>query len=204
MAAARPPVEETTMRTAKVLALGLMLTLASAGCARNSDNDGTGVATAQSGPVTASAGPSPTASRDPDAPLKFAKCMRENGITWFPDPDASGRTMIRTPKGFDPKKFEAAQEACKQYSPRMDDDNRRADPEMLENARQMAKCMRENGVPNFPDPKPDGGLEIDGNKLGMGPGDPTFDKAEQKCAKFLPGPGGGSQVDAGGAGKASA
>jgi hypothetical protein len=204
VAAVRPPVEETTMRTAKVLVLGLMLTLASAGCARNSD-DGTGVATAQSGPATASAGPSPTASRDPDAMLKFAKCMRQNGVTWFPDPDSSGRTMVKTPKGFDPKKFEAAQEACKQYAPTMDGPAK-ADPEMLEKMRQMSKCMRENGVPNFPDPQPNGGIAIDGDKVGMGPGDPTFDKAEEKCSKFMPKPGdgGGPETNSDGAGEATA
>ena len=31
---------------------------------------------------------------------------------------------------------------------------------------KMAKCMRENGVPDFPDPQPDGGIQIDGDKLG--------------------------------------
>jgi hypothetical protein len=174
------------MRTAKVLTLGLLLTLAAAGCAKTGD-DGTSVATAQSGPVTASAGPSATASHDPDAPLKFSKCMRENGMTWFPDPDPGGRLRITTPKGLDPAKMEAAQLACRQYAPQRDGD-RRADPEMLEKMRQMAKCMRENGVPDFPDPQPDGGIAINRDKIGAGPGDPAFERAEQKCDKFLPKP----------------
>lgn len=177
------------MRTAKVLVLGLMLTLASAGCGRTSD-DGTGVASAQNGTATASTAPSATASRDPDAPLKFAKCMREQGLTWFPDPEANGRMAVRIPKGVDPKKMEAAQQACKQYAPGMDGDAQ-PDPEMLEKMRQMAKCMRENGVPNFPDPNPNGSIALDGDKIGTGPGDPTFDKAEQKCSKFMPEPPGG-------------
>jgi len=179
------------MRTAKVLALGLMLTLVSAGCGGKRD-DGTGVATAQNGAATASAGPTTKPTRDPDAPLKFAKCMREQGLTWFPDPDPNGGMAIKVPNGVDPKKMDAAHEACKQYAPGMDGDAK-PDPQMLENMRQMAKCMRANGVPKFPDPEPGGGgIRIDGDKVGMGPGDPTFDKAEQKCSKYMPRPDGGS------------
>lgn len=194
------------MRTAKVAALGLLLTLVSAGCAQG-DNDGPGVATAGNGAANTSASPTAKASRDPDAPLKFAKCMREQGLTWFPDPDTSGRTAIRIPKGFDVKKLEAAQQACKEFAPGMDGDgDAKPDPEALENMRQMAKCMRENGVPNFPDPEPGGGIRLDGDELGTGPGDPTFDKAEEKCAKFMPNPDGGTQrkSSGGSAGEASA
>ena len=104
------------MRSA-ILTLGLLLTLAAAGCAGTGD-DGAGVATAQSGPVTASAGPSAAASDDPDAPLKFSKCMRENGMTWFPDPQPDGGLRVMTPEDVDPAEMEAAQEACKQYLPK--------------------------------------------------------------------------------------
>jgi hypothetical protein len=172
------------MRTVRVLTLGLMLALAPAGCGRGGGDDGLGVATAQSGPAT-SAAPSATATPDKDAPLKFAQCMRKNGMTWFPDPEPGGRMTIRTPKGMDPKKFEAAQEACKEFAPN-GGEPMKADPQMLEKARQMARCMRENGVPGFPDPDADGPLKLDPGKLGTGPGDPTFDKAEQKCSQFMP------------------
>ena len=60
------------------------------------------------------------------------------------------------------------------------------DAEQVERLRQVAKCMRENGVPNYPDPDPDGGISIDGDKLGTGPGEPTFDKAEQACSRYRP------------------
>lgn len=165
-------------RTVAVLTL---LALGPAGCARTAD-DGTGVATAQHGGATPSA--SPSASRDPDAPLKFARCMREHGMTWFPDPDKSGRMEIRIPQGLDPKKMEAAQQACKQF---MGGGTMERPPAAdLEAFRRLARCMRENGVPKFPDPDPDGGMRIDGSKVGMGPGDPTFDKAEKLCAKYAP------------------
>ncbi|MEV4345702.1 hypothetical protein AB0J83_14625 [Actinoplanes sp. NPDC049596] len=173
------------MRTAKLLAVSLMLALVAAGCARADADDGTGVATAQSGAATPGASPSAPATPDADMALKFAQCMRKEGITWWPDPNPGGRTTIKTPKGFDPKKLEQAQEACKEFAPN-GGERPTPDPEMIELARQMAKCMRENGVPNFPDPKPDGSIQLDPKKLGTGPGEPTFDKAEKACAKYQP------------------
>jgi hypothetical protein len=164
-----------------------MLTIASAGCASN-DNEGSGVATAQSGGATPTASQSAAPANDPDAPLKFSQCMRKEGITWFPDPDNSGKMSIHVPASQDKAKFDAAMEACKQWSP---DGGQRppVDPADIERGRQMAKCMRENGVPNFPDPKADGSLALDAEKLGTRPGEPTFDKAEKLCSKYLP-PGG--------------
>ncbi|MBL7260387.1 hypothetical protein JKJ07_39445 [Actinoplanes sp. LDG1-01] len=164
----------------------MMMVLVSAGCAAK-DSDGDGVATARQG---ATAGPSASASStfDEDAPLKFAQCMREHGMTWFPDPDPGGRMTIKTPKGMDPKKFEEAQQACQKFAPD-GGEARKPDPEMIEMARQMAKCMRENGVPEFPDPQSDGSLRLDAGKLSVKPGDPTFDKAEEKCSKYMPGGG---------------
>ncbi|WP_433301706.1 hypothetical protein ACQP2F_06870 [Actinoplanes sp. CA-030573] len=142
------------------------------------------VASAGKGKASASASPSASHSADPDAPLKFARCMREHGITWFPDP-GNGKQSIAIPQGTDAKKFEAAQEACKQFMP---DGGQVHKPsaEDLQAMRDQAKCMRDNGVPNFPDPQPDGGLMIDPRKLGTGPGDPTFDKAQKTCEKYMP------------------
>lgn len=162
--------------------LALMLAVTAA-CARNGTNDPQ-VASAQTGGPKASASASPAPSDDPDAPLKFSRCMREHGLPWFPDP-SGGKLSVVVPKGFDNKKMDAAQEACKQFMPNGGSSGKPS-AEDLEMARNMAKCMRANGVPNFPDPDPDGGIAIDGSKVGTGPGDPTFDKAEQACSKYIP------------------
>lgn len=56
-----------------------------------------------------------------------------------------------------------------------------------------SKCMRTNGVPNFPDPKPGGGFEV-APTGGANGASPSFTAAEAKCAKILPdigGPGSG-------------
>jgi hypothetical protein len=171
------------MRTRTVAALALMLALAAGGCARAETNDPQ-VASAQTGTATPSASPSATASEDPDAPLKFSQCMRAQGISWFPDP-VGGRMDVNVPRGQDHAKMDAAQQACKKFMP-----NGGVPPkmsaEMLEQARNLAKCMREHGLPNFPDPDPNGALALDAGKLGAKPGDTTFDKADAACAQFRP------------------
>jgi hypothetical protein len=111
--------------------------------------------------------------------------MREHGLSWFPDPAADGTLQVQTPADADQNKIKKAEEACKTLLPAGDKKDRTS-PEEIERARQMAKCMRENGVPNFPDPGPDGEVSIDAGKVGMGPGDPAFDKAEKACAQYLP------------------
>ncbi|AGZ39732.1 hypothetical protein [Actinoplanes friuliensis] len=174
------------MRTWKVLALGLLLTASAAGCGGPTGDDG-GVASV-GGTPTASSNATTSKERDEDAPLKFSQCMREQGLTWFPDPKPGGGLQIKIPQGTDKAKVDAAMVACKEWAPDGGQDGP-ADPERLERARQLAQCMRDNGIKNFPDPRPDGSIHVDGSKVGAGPGDPSFDKAEQACSKFAPGGG---------------
>jgi hypothetical protein len=176
------------MRTRTVGLVALVLAVGPAACARNGTNDPQ-VASAQTAKPTASASASASAGAgasadDPDAPLKFARCMREHGISWFPDPN-NGKSSIMIPKGQDHTKFDAAQEACKQYMPN-GGNMRKPSAEELQQARDMAKCMRANGIPNFPDPNPDGGISIDPNKVGAGPGDALWKKAEAACSQYVP------------------
>jgi len=47
--------------------------------------------------------------------LAYAECMRENGISDFPDPEVSGgRVKLAIPRGVDPESpaFQKAEEAC--------------------------------------------------------------------------------------------
>jgi Pectinacetylesterase len=52
----------------------------------------------------------------------------------------------------------------------------------------FAKCMRDNGVPNFPDPVDDG-INLDGT--GLDPNMPEFQAAEKACESVLPYPAAG-------------
>jgi len=63
--------------------------------------------------------PQPSAAQK-QAMLQFSQCMRQHGLTNFPDPSFSGGhvgLMIRDGSGLDPNSpaFKAAQQACQQY-----------------------------------------------------------------------------------------
>lgn len=51
-------------------------------------------------------------------------------------------------------------------------------------ALQFSKCMRASGVPNFPDPSSQGGIDLGS---GLNPQSPAFQAAQGKCRKYLPG-----------------
>jgi hypothetical protein len=177
----------TRLFAAPALMVALTVALATAGCARGSDNSSQ-VATAQDSTAKSSASPSASASRDPNAALKFTQCMREQGLTWFPDPSSDGKLSIMTPKGVDPKKVEAAQQACRKFMPG-DGGADAPKPTASEMAafRKMAQCMRDQGIKNFPDPSPDGGIKLDKKTMGdLGPGNSTFDAAQKICDQYAP------------------
>jgi len=50
----------------------------------------------------------------------------------------------------------------------------------------FSKCMRASGVPNFPDPRPGGGLLISTGD-GIDASSPAFKTAQAKCGKLMPG-----------------
>jgi hypothetical protein len=54
-------------------------------------------------------------------------------------------------------------------------------------ALRFSECMRANGVPDFPDPRPGGGLDI---PTAANPGSPGFRSAQAKCQKILSAGGG--------------
>lgn len=55
--------------------------------------------------------------------------------------------------------------------------------EYIEAQRAYATCMRENGVPEFPEPGPDGRIEIP-VELNRRKADPVNQQATEKCHKF--------------------
>src|SRR5438874_892389 len=73
---------ENMRRTLRPLAALAMVALLSAGCSN-----------ARAGTGTGSSGGNTTAANREQA-MKFAECMRKNGVREFPDPDASGTLTI--------------------------------------------------------------------------------------------------------------
>jgi hypothetical protein len=179
----------TRMRVA-LIAAPLLFTLALSGCrATGKDN---GVASA--GGVKK--GNSAAATGDPAEQMRlFAQCMRAQGID-VPDPDPNnpqGGAMMQlgdpNAGGPDPAKVDAAMQKCRSLLPNGGQPPK-MDPADLERERQFAKCMRENGLPDFPDPDAGSGNVI----IGRGSGDiedPKFKAAQEKCKKYAPQPPGG-------------
>lgn len=162
------------MRSRIALALAVLAGLILTGC---SSGDG----------ETPAAEGSPSMSIEESA-AAFAKCMREHGVD-MPDPEINGEGIgISVPQGTDPQAVDAATQACKQYMPNGGEPPK-LDPAQLEKNRAYAKCMRENGFPDFPDPDPEsGGIALNGDQFD--PRDPEFQAADKACG----GPGGSTHI----------
>jgi hypothetical protein len=135
---------------------------------------------------TGTGGPNNPAANAPKT-VKFAECMRSNGVSTFPDPDASGKLTIdavangssldtSTPA------FTRALSACKDLEPAGFMGTKRSSQQQ-DAALTFAQCVRENGVKDFPDPTPNGPL-VDTDRIpsaaepgGMG----ILRAAMQKC-----------------------
>jgi hypothetical protein len=100
--------------------------------------------------------------------VKFAECMRRNGVSQFPDPGPSGKLTIdavangssldtSTPA------FTQAISACKDLEPAGFMGSQRSSQQQ-QAALRFAKCIRANGVEDFPDPTPNGPL-VDTNRI---------------------------------------
>ena len=131
-----------------------------------------------------------TKAADRQQAVKFAECMRKNGVKGFPDPDASGQLTIdaiANGSSLDTNSaaFKQAVSACKDLEPAGFTGGKRS-AEQQAGALKFAQCIRDNGVPDFPDPAPDAPL-VDTNRIpsanrngGMG----ILNAAMQKCGKF--------------------
>lgn len=164
------------MRLMKSLATGLLL-LSVAAC--GGSDDGPEIATAGGTPA-ASASASPGGGEG--SFVKYAACMRENGIPMKdPEVDSDGRAKVQitVPKNVDRSTVDAAEKKCRPLMPN-GGEMPKAQPEQLERMREMSRCMRENGYPGFPDPSPEGGIQIT-PESGVDPEDPAFQAAEEKC-----------------------
>ncbi len=143
-----------------------------------------------------SSAPAATGSRSSDGgsslaghekAVKFAACMRRNGVRQFPDPSASGRLTIdavangssldtSTPA------FNQAISACKSLEPAGFTGTKRSSQQQ-QAALKFAQCIRNNGVPDFPDPIPNGPL-VDTNRIpstATPGGMSALNAAMQKC-----------------------
>lgn len=166
--------------TGVLLALPLAAAFGLAGCG-GADRDGDGVATAGGGGARRSL--DATASSDEERRIKFTKCLREQGLD-VRDP-APGQQGPRLSPGSDVDrgKVQAAFQACREFAPNGGQPPQ-LDATQVEQVRKLARCMRDNGVPNFPDPDADG--RIQPGRAGIDRDDPAVRAAFEKCREAVP------------------
>jgi hypothetical protein len=113
---------------------------------------------------SAAAGDGATSSRS-TAPvagspgLAFSKCMRSNGVPKFPDPNPGGGLLFQAGAGVNPSSpaFRAARPKCQKLlpggGPPGPGSTTHPSAQTLAKLLRIARCVREHGVPQFPDPK---------------------------------------------------
>jgi hypothetical protein len=143
--------------------------------------------------------------------VAFAQCIRSHGLPDFPEP-SEGRLIVKgtSKNGLNPgsPQFQAAMKACRSLAPapKLSPQQTAA---MQAQALKFSECMRSHGVPNFPDPKFEGGgVRLSLNRSSgsassgstLNPQSPQFQAAQKACQGDLPGPKGGPGVVAAPAG----
>ncbi|MFI6515793.1 hypothetical protein ACIBF1_09560 [Spirillospora sp. NPDC050679] len=162
-----------------LLAAGIAVVLGGSACG-GGDGD-SGVASAKSGAAASgSASPTATLSKE-DAQLKFARCMRANGVD-VPDPGSGDKQVAVGRQGKDREKVERAVEKCRPYLEAGGVIPDLKDPEVRDRFVKFAQCMRGQGV-DVPDPGPDGKWRI--STKGVPP--ERLEKAQRACRHLMPG-----------------
>jgi hypothetical protein len=90
--------------------------------------------------------------------LDFAQCMRDNGVPSFPDPVArpDGSFGFERPRGVSPSALDDALASCRSEAQAagLDAGSVAPDTDTQDQLLALSRCMRENGIPEFPDPEP--------------------------------------------------
>jgi hypothetical protein len=198
-----------TLRPLVALALAGLIGLVSAGCGSNTSSNSGSASSASSTDTTSSAGTTSGAGTTSsgahtkltaqEKAVKFAECMRANGVPHFPDPDPKGDFNF----GVDvtPEVFTKAVDACKALQPPGSLSGKRT-PKQQSASLRFAQCVRDHGVKDFPDPV-NGEPLINTYKIPSSnkPGGMAIlNAATQKCGDVVRGAMGGQGGNQGGTG----
>src|SRR5436190_14915291 len=178
----------STLRPLAAFAMVALISVISAGCGSNARSEtgtatGTASSTRTASNTTTSGGANKKLTAQEKA-VKFAECMRANGVPNFPDPDSKGATNF----GVDVTRevWLKAIDACKAFKPPGALSSKRSPKEQSASLR-FAQCVRDHGVKDFPDPV-NGEPLIDTYKIPSAnkPGGMTIlNAATQKCGSIL-------------------
>jgi hypothetical protein len=146
------------LTAAAVLGVALALT----GCGGGSSSPGVAHLSSTRSTGTPSSANGSSAPESPaslqGAAIAFSKCMRASGVPNFPDPSAGGGFLVRANRGtISSPVFKAAQAKCQKLipggGPPGPGSTTSPSPQTLARFLGIARCMRSNGVEDFPDPR---------------------------------------------------
>lgn len=137
-----------TLRPRAALAMIAMVAVINVGCGGTSSGGTGSVASVGTTGTVSTGGETKLTARD--KAVKFTECMRSNGVGDFPDPDASGN-FPSFGISVSAAKWTRAVNACKELQP-PGSLSAKLTPAQLSTALKFAQCVREHGVPDFPDP----------------------------------------------------
>jgi hypothetical protein len=161
-----------------------------------------------SGSSTGSRGsPSAGGSTTSASLVAYSACMRSHGVPNYPDPDSSGQL----PKpdahhlGASSSQLQATQQACQHLLPNTgrainagsitqcmmaDDCPQALVQHLLNEERSYARCLRSDGVPNWPDPNLDShgrpAFAVSISKDGFNPYSPPIWAKGNHCSHLMP------------------
>jgi hypothetical protein len=144
-----------------------------------------GSGSSSSDPSSAQAGAGVSSGTAQAGVAQFAQCMRQNGVTNFPDP-SNGRFLLNGNVQNNPH-FNSAIQACQHLlGPCGISGGASGSQQSAQLA--FAHCMQTHGVPSFPDPSGNGAIvaptSIDRNSA-------TYQNAFNECKSKLPNGGAG-------------
>jgi hypothetical protein len=121
--------------------------------------------------------------------LAFSGCVREHGVTNYPDPDSNGNLPASGKQiAHSSPQFRAAENACKHILQSGGAaETTQGDKQKLALALKVARCMRSHGFPNYPDPATSSassqgsGTRFEGT--GIDTKSPRFQTTETACEK---------------------
>jgi len=160
-----------------------------------------GLAACGSGGNAANPGATPSTMSDAEILAigkQAAECIRNNGVPDFPDPYVvkgklrfSKEVEQALQRKYSQQVLDQAQQSCKSIMDRLpeaairtDDQVEEEKPQDVETMRKLAQCLRENGIPEWPDPKADGSFPLIGTPLEAEGKSQRLLAAGEKCKQY--------------------
>jgi hypothetical protein len=119
---------------------------------------------------------------------EFVRCARANGMPNLPDLQLDGNGQVSIPPGTPepPKSVERACRSIWERLPASASGDTERPPADMQALLRYARCMRQHGMADFPDPQADGRFPLPQSLRGGKT--PSFLRANQACRQLNPDP----------------